>query len=93
MILGKYKQQPRERIPYSIRYDDALSSSDLLESVVGSIFPADGVVSDVLFTGDRVRWFVSGLTDGVQYTVTMLVTTEDGTIFEDEVHITGKEVS
>lgn len=93
MILGKFKQQPRERIPYSIRYDEALSSSDLIESAVGSIFPSDGVVSDVLFTTNRVRLFVSGLTDGVQYTVTVLVTTEDGTIFEDEVHITGKEVS
>ena len=73
MILGKFKQQPRERIPYSIRYDEALSSGDLLDSVVGSIFPADGVVNEILFTGDRARWFVSGLTDGVQYTVTMLV--------------------
>lgn len=91
MILGKFKQQPNERIPYSIIYDDALSSGDQIEGAVGSITPSDGVISSILYTKNRTRWWVSGLKDGVQYLITILTTTKDGTIFEDEVHITGKE--
>lgn len=93
MILGKFQQQPRERIPYSISYDDALSDGDQVVSVTATITPPDGVLSSVFFTDARVRVFVSGLTQGVSYSVEFLVHTGGGTIFEDEIHIKAKELT
>lgn len=91
MILGKFSQQPRERIPYSISYEEALSIGDEVEAATGSISPADGVLSAVFFTGGKARFYVSGLTDGITYSVSIIASTRGGSIFEDEVHIKAKE--
>lgn len=91
MKLGTFSQQPRERLPYSISYTDALSANDNVVAATATVFP-EGPVIDIEVLDPRVRFFFTGGLSGTTYKVTVLTTTNDGSIFEDEVIIKVKEL-
>ena len=92
MKLGTKIKQPGERRSYTINYEDAITSDDtILTAVLKSTPPVELVVDQITVISPRVRFFVAGGTDGVNYKLTFTVTTNDGLTFEDEVTIKVKE--
>ena len=94
MKVGTFTKQPSERISNSILYEDALDVGDYLETIVScAALPAGLTVTAGLASDKRVRIWHEGGTDGVSYTVTVVVTTNTGERFEDEVVCKVKEIS
>lgn len=91
MKLGIFKQQPRERLPYSISYREAMSANDNVTSADVTVEPS-GPTIDVEVFDPRVRFFFTGGETGTTYKITVLTSTDDGSIFEDEVIIKVKEL-
>lgn len=92
MRLGTGKQQPSERLLYSIDYAEALSEGDRPETATATVTPP-GLDVALPFTVDsRVRFWVSGGTSGVSYKVELTVNTVDGRIFQDEITIRVKDL-
>ena len=92
MKLGTKTKQPGERRSYTINYDDAMTDDDtVLTAVLKTAPPVELTVNQITVISPRVRFFVSGGTDGVSYKLTFVVTTNDGVVFEDEVTIKVKE--
>lgn len=95
MKLGSYTQQPRERLPYIVSYAEALSSNDNVvtaEVFVTPVILDDNVAVDAQVSDPSVRFYFTGGVSGTTYKVTLLVTTRDGSVFEDEVIIKVKEL-
>lgn len=93
MKLGVFTKQPREKRSYSVTYEDAMDAGDnVISAEVLSIVPAGLVVSQPIIVNPRVKFFASEGTDSISYTVTLLVKTEDGQEFEDEVVFKVKEI-
>lgn len=93
MKLGTFQKQPRERRSYSITYEDALNPGDNLSTVqLLGVTPVGLTVDVPVIVDPRVKLWAEGGTSGTAYTVAILVTTEDGTSFEDEVTIKVKEI-
>lgn len=93
MKLGSFLKQPGERISNSVAYDDALDVDDYLETVESCVaFPSGlGVVAG-LGGNMRARIWYEGGTHGVDYKVTIVVTTHNGERFEDEIICKVREV-
>jgi hypothetical protein len=90
--LGTYEKQPRERESYTIEYDDDLTSGDSIASAVAEVQPTGGMVIDDVHTfPNRVRFWAAGGTDKTTYKVTIIATTDDGRVLEDEVTIRVKD--
>ncbi|AVR89016.1 hypothetical protein [Thauera aromatica] len=93
MKLGSFSKQPGERVSKSVIYTDALDPGDEIGTIDECrAEPAGLEVSPVLVAGDRARIWVSGGTDGVQYKITIKVTTAGGEILEDELFCRVKEI-
>lgn len=84
MRLGTVKQQPGEKLSYTVEYEDVLTENDEVESAVVLASPSGLIISNVSIFPNRVRFWVNGGTDGLTYKVTLSVTTADGRVFEDE---------
>lgn len=92
MRVGTGKQQPSERLLYSIDYAEALADDDHPEGAVATVTP-EGLTVDTPFTVDsRVRFWVSGGVAGVSYKIEVTVTTAEGRIFQDELILRVKEI-
>ena len=97
MRLGVSTKQPAERISKSIFYTRALDEGDSIATInsctaTPSGDPEDLEVSPVLVDVDRVRiWIQKGKKD-VTYKITILVSTNNGEIFEDELVIPVREI-
>ncbi len=85
MRLGTVRQQPNERLSYTITYEKVLPEGDNVSAVSASVSPEGLIVDDVTNADPRVRFWVSGGTSGVRYKVTISTDTADGRHFEDEV--------
>lgn len=93
MKVGSFTKQPGERISNSITYEDALDVADYLETVKScTASPAGLGVSAGLASSNRTRVWYEGGTAGVDYKVTVVVTTHNGERFEDEVICKVREV-
>lgn len=85
MKVGTFTKQPAERISNSITYADALDEGDEVSQVMScTAEPSDLGVSPVLVSGNRVRIWTQGGTDGEQYKISLTVLTSGGEIFQDE---------
>ena len=93
MKVGSFTKQPGERISNSIVYEDALDVEDYLETVGScTATPAGLLVNAGLASSNRARVWYEGGTAGVDYKVTVVVTTHNGERFEDEVICKVREV-
>lgn len=93
MKLGSFTKQPGERISNSVAYDDALDVGDYLETVEScTAFPSGLAVTAGLGDSKRARiWYENGA-HGIDYKVTIIVTTHNGERFEDEIVCKVREV-
>lgn len=93
MKVGSFTKQPGERISNSITYEDSLDVGDYLETVEScAASPAGLSVNAGLADTSRVRVWHEGGTAGVDYKVTVVVTTHNGERFEDEIICKVREV-
>lgn len=94
MKLGSVPKQPGERRSFSIRYDDDLDEGDEVQQVDAcTVEPAGALTATpVMVSGQRVRVWVEGGADGVNYKVTVTVTTVGGERLEDEVLVKVREI-
>lgn len=94
MKLGSVPKQPGERRSFSIRYDDDLDEGDEVQQVDACTVEPGGTLtaSPAMVSGQRVRVWVDGGTDGVAYKVTVKVTTTAGERLEDELIVKVKEI-
>lgn len=93
MKLGSFHKQPRERRSYTITYEDALTPGDNVKTAeILAVTPAGLIIDQITIADPRVKLFAGDGADGTTYRVELLVTTEDGTTFEDEFTIKVKEI-
>lgn len=92
MRVGTGRQQPTERLLYSIEYAEVLTDSDTLKQVTATLAPAGLDIEETALAGSQVRFWASGGTSGTSYVVTLTVATWGGRIFQDEVTIRVKEI-
>lgn len=93
MKLGSFNKQPGERLSNSILYDDALDEGDSVETLISCTVEPSGLdVTGVLVDGSRVRVFAEGGVDGQSYKITVVVGTQGGERFEDELVCKVKEL-
>lgn len=93
MKLGQFTKQPGERISNSITYIDALDVADYIETIVSCTSTPAGLAATAgLADNERVRIWYDGGTSGVDYKVTVVVTTHNGERFEDEIVCKVREV-
>lgn len=92
MILAKYKKQPGETLDYDISYAEFFSNrTDALASV--ALVVPTGITGTLTTSADTAKVVVSGGTNGVTYTLTVMMTTTTGIVKEDEFRVTVKEIS
>jgi hypothetical protein len=83
MKLGTFTQQSTERESYTITYEDDLTQGDNLKQAHATVQP-EGLILDGLFVLDpRIRIWLKGGTNGVNYKVVVTVETEDGRVLVD----------
>lgn len=92
MKLGTYYKQPAERESYTIDYAQDLTAGDNLLSAQATVEPAGLDVQPLFVTDPKLRFWVSGGTDGVSYKITITATTADNRILQDEVIVKIKEI-
>jgi len=92
MIIGKYTKQPGETLDYEVIYDDFFSNRP--DSAVSAIATAQAGITIVsqLLTGNDFKVVLSGGTTGTKYKITILMTTTEGIVKEDEFFVVVKEI-
>lgn len=91
-VLGKYKKQPAEKLDYDVTYDDFfVNRTDALQGVVVTADAGITLATPVV-SGNNVKLFLSGGTEGITYEITLRMTTTTGVIKEDEFRVTIKEI-
>ena len=93
MRLGTIKQQPDERLSYSIGYADVLQDDDTLETVDVTVDPAGELTIDAFgnTTTDVHLWATGGV-DKSKYKVEVTVTTVAGRVYQDELIFVIREI-
>lgn len=96
-ILGRYKQQPGEKLKRLIDLKDWLETAEVITGIDVTVSPVTDpplLVPVVLVDsgGKKFAYFVTGGVDGETYVVTFTETTQTQ-IREDEVEIEVEEVS
>lgn len=85
MKLGIFAKQPSEVLDYDIDYGEWLTANDNVQSAQVTVEPATGLVIDSVFIADpRVKIICSSGTNGTSYKLTVIMTTADGRVKEDE---------
>lgn len=92
MKLGTVTKQPAERFSYTIDYSDALTLGDNVQSATAVVTPAGLTLDNVGVYDPRVKFWVSGGTDGVSYKITVTANSADGRVFQDEIVLKIKEI-
>lgn len=88
-ILGSITKQPREKIDFDLLYAGVLTGrSDSLASVSTEVAPSGQLTVDFAqISGTNIKVKVSLGDTGVSYKVTVIATTTNGYIYEDEVTV------
>lgn len=92
MNLGNFTKQPVEVKDYDIDYSEWLTAGDNVQSAAVVVAPAGLVVESVFVNDPRVKIWVSGGTDTLQYKLTVTMTSADGRVKQDEFKIRVKDV-
>lgn len=96
-ILGRYKQQPGEKLKRLIDLKDWLETAEVISIVAVNVTPVTDpplMVPTVLIDsgGKKFAYYVTGGLDGETYTITFTETTQTQ-IREDEVEIEVEAIS
>lgn len=92
MLLGAKIKQPGEVLDYDFIYTEWFGTSpDFLASVAVEATPGDLGVTAIVADPNTVKVWVSGGTDGAEYSVEVTVTTDTGRIKQDELIIICQE--
>lgn len=95
MLLGRYKQQPGERIKRIIDLDAWLEATEEIESVSVSVSPSGGLTVPTVTIDPAARkfaYYATGGTDGETYVATFTITTQTQ-VREDEIEIEVEEIN
>ena len=93
MRLGVVKQQPGERLSYSVSYEKALVSPDVLSGASAEVDPAGELLVDAIaYTDTAVQFWAAGGVSGTRYKITLTVSTTEGRVFEDELVFVVREI-
>ena len=92
MKLGTVTKQPAERFSYTVNYVEALTEGDNIQSATVTVAPAGLSINNTGVYDPRVKFWVSGGTDGVAYKLTLTAVTADGRILQDELILKVKEI-
>lgn len=84
MKLGRVRQQPNERLSYTVHYAGALPPGDELDFVVVCSDPRGLLIDPIARLPDRARFWVTGGVSGQPYKVTVVAATKQGQMYEDE---------
>ena len=87
MKLGRFNKTPVERKRYAIDYSQWLDTGETVSSFTLAASPTGMTVdgSSLDTTNTILTYFMSGGTDGQQYTLDVRITTSGGQIKEDTV--------
>lgn len=90
MKLGKFIKEPADVLDYDVDFSEWIPSSD---SIATATPTADTGITLGLttITGNTVKQWVSGGTDGATYKITLTVTTTGGRTKQVEFHIKVKD--
>ena len=92
MILGAVIQQPSDRIDYDFDVSSLFNGdSDSVVGVAATAFPVGLNVVALISDTDRVKVWIDGGTNGVEYTVEVTITSTNGRIKQDELIVTIEE--
>jgi hypothetical protein len=94
-IIGSITKQPREVIDFDISFEEILDARPgvTLSTATSEVLPS-GTLTVLLTTiNDKlVKCMLSGGLSGTKYKVTVLTTTSNGLIIENEVYVSVQEV-
>lgn len=95
-LLGNFTKQVREVLDFDISYTTVFANrpGDTVQSIVVEVAPAGSLVveSSQILGGTKVKVVVSGGTDAVLYTVTVLATSSSSLVYEDEVQVLVEDI-
>ena len=96
MLLGRYKQQPGERLKRLLDYDTWLEEAELISLVVAEITPATDIpltVPSIVIdpAGRKFAYFTAGGEDGETYEIKFTITTQTQ-VKQDEIEIEVEEI-
>ena len=97
MNLGTKNKAPRDQLDYDVRYTDWLTPGDGIASAQVTVDAMDALgapdlhATEIVAASDLVKVWLSGGTSGRTYKVTVLATTDDGRIKDDEFRIKVKD--
>lgn len=91
MNLGTFQKQPAELIDYDVDYSEWLTTGDNVQSADVSVLPSGLVIESTFINDPRIKIWISGGTDKVNYKITVTMTTADGRIKQDEFKINVKD--
>lgn len=92
MNIGNFTKQPVEVNDYDLDYSEWLTAGDNVQAATVDVMPAGLTVESVFINDPRIKVWVSGGSDGVQYKLTVTMTSADGRVKQDEFKIRVKEV-
>ncbi len=90
-----FSKQPSEAHDYEFDWEEWLepTNGDTVSSAVVTSTPNGLSMGNKITNSTNVIQFISGGTDGVDYTVTCTMTTAQGRIDEEEIFIAVREIS
>lgn len=96
MLLGRYKQQPGERLKRILDYTQWLETTELITNVTTEIDNETNTPFEVSSTvidpgGKKFAYYLQGGEDGETYKVTFTVTTQ-AQVRQDEIEIDVEDV-
>lgn len=96
MLLGRYTQQPGERLKRLLDYTAWLETSELIESVTAEITPATStplVVTSIVVdpAGKKFAYYAAGGEDGETYEIKFSINTQTQ-LKQDEIEIDVEEI-
>lgn len=93
-LLGTITKQPREKIDFDLSYASVLAGrTDSLATIATEIAPADQLtVEYTQISGTTVKIKLIQGNTGVSYKVTVIATTNNNFVYEDEVTVMVEEV-
>jgi hypothetical protein len=95
-LIGSFTKQPREKLPVDIDYTSVIAGRTVSSMTPTVETPSGMTLTSSAVSGETIQLYLSGGTDGVTYTWTVLMDIVIGgktTTVEDEFTVTVEEVS
>jgi hypothetical protein len=101
MIIGRFKKQPLEILQYTVDYDCWLADGESIVTLtIVSTTDDDGVgeptlgvdPGDIVIAARGVTFLVAGGTDGVEYKLTLTMSSDGNQVTENEIFYAVEEI-